>query len=165
MTRVVSTHAASAPQACGHKSDKPFSAACSAAGSAPVTAFNLPSKDKAPMAKVSCRQSPRIASIALSIASAIARSKCAPSLGKSAGVRLMVIRFGGNAKDKLCNADLTRSRASLTALSANPMMVKPRSPAATAHSTSTERTSRPQNATVTTRAIIAYRSLISGHGV
>ena len=74
-------------------------------------AFNLPAKDKAPMAKVSCKQSPGIASIALSMASAIARSKCAPSLGKSAGVMLMVIRLGGKAKDKLCSADLTHSRS------------------------------------------------------
>ncbi len=71
-------------------------------------AFNLPFKDKALMAKVSCKQSPGIASIALSMASAIARSKRALSLGKSAGVRLIIIRLGGKDKDKLYNADLMR---------------------------------------------------------
>ena len=51
-----------------------------------------------------------------------------PSLVTSAGARLTVIRFGGNAKPSAASAARTRSRDSATALSGNPTTVKAGSP-------------------------------------
>jgi len=51
---------------------------------------------------------------------AIARSNRPPSLGKSAGARLMVIRLAGNSNSLLMMALRTRSLLSRTAVSGNP---------------------------------------------
>ena len=49
-----------------------------------------------------------------------------PSLRRSAGARLTVIRRAGNSKPELRIAERTRSRASRTAVSGNPTTVKAR---------------------------------------
>lgn len=56
--------------------------------------------------------------------SAIARSKRPPSLGRSAGARLRVIRRWGNSSRELTIALRTRSLLSLTVASGNPTRVR-----------------------------------------
>ena len=55
---------------------------------------------------------------------AMAKSKRPPSLGKSAGAKLTVIRFAGNSKPELIKALRTLSFASLTDASGNPTKLK-----------------------------------------
>ena len=76
------------------------------------------------------------------------RSKCEPSLGRSAGERLTVMRRMGSAMDRAESAARTRSRASDTALSGRPTTPKFGMPGARAHCTSTIRASTPSKATV-----------------
>ncbi|CSB79251.1 Uncharacterised protein [Vibrio cholerae] len=57
--------------------------------------------------------------------SAIGKSKRPPSLGKSAGAKLTVMRFAGNSKRELMIALRTRSRDSFTVVSGNPTKVNP----------------------------------------
>lgn len=64
---------------------------------------------------------------------AMARSKCDPSFGRSAGDRLTVIRFDGSAMESEESAVRTRSFASDTALSGRPTMEKAGRPGVTAH--------------------------------
>ena len=59
---------------------------------------------------------------------AMARSSEAPALRRSAGARLTVIRRGGWTYPAFRNAPRTRSRASCSAASARPTIVKPGSP-------------------------------------
>ena len=63
----------------------------------------------------------------------------------------MVMRRAGSARPDAIMAERTRSRASETALSGRPTMVKAGIPGATCTWTSTGRTSMPSNATVETR--------------
>src|SRR5580698_7186852 len=63
----------------------------------------------------------------------------------------MVMRRAGNARPDAIKAERTRSRASDTALSGRPTMVKAGMPGATWTCTSTGRTSMPSNETVETR--------------
>ena len=74
---------------------------------------------------------------------AIARSRDAPVLRSSAGARLTVMRRGGKTNPALRIAPRTRSRASWTAVSASPTIVKPGRPGATSTSTRMSRPSRP----------------------
>ena len=76
------------------------------------------------------------------------RSKWLPSLGMSAGDRLIVIRLEGRAIAMDDSAVRTRSRASDTALSGNPTSEKAGRPGVTAHCTSTCFASTPSKATV-----------------
>jgi hypothetical protein len=76
-------------------------------------------------------------------ASAMGKSKWLPSFGRSAGERLIVIRFEGNAIAMEFSALRTRSRASDTALSGRPTTEKAGNPGETAHCTSTMRASTP----------------------
>ena len=69
-----------------------------------------------------------------------------------AGARLTVTRLSGNSKPELRIATRTRSRASRTARSPNPTMVKFGRPARTSISTATRRGSRPSMVKVVTRA-------------
>ena len=94
-------------------------------------------------------------SIAASSASAMGRSKWLPSFGRSAGERLMVMRFDGKAMDRADRAARTRSFASDTALSGNPTSVSAGTPGETAHCTSTSRASTPSKATVKARATMS----------
>ena len=84
--------------------------------------------------------------------SAIGRSKWLPSLARSAGARLTVIRLGGRPRPIAPSALRTRSRTSATALSGRPTMVNAGSPALICTWTSTSLTSMPENATVRSRA-------------
>lgn len=59
---------------------------------------------------------------AAKIPMAIAKSNLPPSLGKSAGARLMVMRCNGNSNWLLSKALRTRSLLSLTAASGKPTM-------------------------------------------
>ena len=107
-----------------------------------------PSSDSSPSATCAATSSRGSTSIAASTASAIGRSKCEPSFGRSAGERLTVMRLAGSARPIAVIAARTRSLASLTALSGSPTRLKAGRPAAMAHCTSTSRASTPWNATV-----------------
>ena len=61
------------------------------------------------------------------------------------------MRRAGSASPEATSAARTRSRASLTALSGSPTMLKAGRPGATCTWTSTRRASMPSNATVDTR--------------
>ena len=76
-------------------------------------------------------------------ASAMGRSKWLPSLGRFAGLRLIVMRLEGKAIAMDVRAVRTRWRASDTALSGRPTMEKAGKPGVTAHCTSTMRASTP----------------------
>ena len=109
MTCTAPTQAASAPQAAGQISPQSASAAAIAAGSAPITAISAPSSDSSPSATLPATASRGRTSIAASTASAIGRSKCEPSLGRSAGDRFTVIRLAGSARPIAVSAARTRS--------------------------------------------------------
>ena len=87
-----------------------------------------------------------------SSASAIGRSKWLPSLARSAGARLIVMRLGGRPSPSAPSALRTRSRNSATALSGRPTRVNAGRPALICTCTSTSLTSIPENATVRMRA-------------
>ena len=148
ITWTAPTQAASAPQAAGQISPQSFSAAASAAGSAPITGISEPSSESSPSATWAATSSRGSTSMAASSARAIGRSKCEPSLGRSAGERLTVMRFAGSARPIEVIAARTRSLASETALSGRPTRLKAGRPAAIAHCTSTSRASTPWKATV-----------------
>ena len=110
-------------------------------GSSPGTGRSSPPSDSSP------RTAHRPAAVTCSeptmIPSAMARSNEAPPLRRSAGARLTVIRRGGYSYPLLRMAPRTLSRASCSAVSARPTMVKPGRPGATSTSTRTGRPSRP----------------------
>ena len=71
------------------------------------------------------------------------RSKWLPSLARSAGARLTVIRLAGSANPSAPSAARTRSRDSATALSGSPTTVNEDSPEAICTWVSTSITSMP----------------------
>jgi hypothetical protein len=78
---------------------------------------------------------------------AMGKSKRPESLGKSAGAKFTVIRLLlGNSSPVFCSAQRTRSRASLTSVSASPTKVKLGKPFAKCTSTVTAGASKPSNA-------------------
>ena len=153
-TRVASTHAASAPDVSGQYKSLPNSAAFSAAGRAPTTGCKRPSSESSPMASAPSLSSCVMMFSAAKRASAMGKPKCDPSLGISAGERLIVIRREGSAIDSAPKADLMRSRASLTALSGRPMTENAGRPGEIAHSISTSCGSMPSKQTENARVII-----------
>ena len=86
-----------------------------------------------PTTTCSASVSASITPMAPSKASAIARSKCEPSLGRSAGDRFTVIRLGGSASPIAAIAPRTRSRLSATALSGSPTTTNAGNPATRLH--------------------------------
>ena len=154
ITCVPSTHAASAPHSWGQKSAFSVSAACRAAGSAPMTGLRRPSSDNSPSDTASATSSAGMISRAASIAKAMARSKCEPILGTSAGIKFMVMRLDGSAMTIALRAALILSFASDTALSGKPTIVNCGNPGIIAHSTVISRGSKPSKATVCARVII-----------
>ena len=117
----------------------PRSARAAVIGNTPGTGRTSPPSDSSPTSAI--RPGPvRTCSDPSRIPSAIARSSDAPALRRSAGARLTVIRRGGWTKPALRIAPRTRSRASWSAVSARPTIVKPGRPGAT--STSTRMTGR-----------------------
>ena len=89
-----------------------------------------------------------MAPIATIMASAMGRSKWLPSLGRSAGARLTVMCLKGRPRPTACNAFLTRSRLSATALSGRPTMASTCWPELIRTCTSTGLASMPTKATV-----------------
>ena len=95
---------------------------------------------------------------------AIARSSDEPAFRSSAGARLTVIRRGGWMNPALRSAPRTRSRASWSAVSARPTIVKPGRPGATSTSTRMNRPSRPNSVADGTMASTRppYRGTVTG---
>ena len=147
--------AASLPCAAGQISPSASAPACSAASSTPGDGAIRPSSPSSPTTRYSASASTSTTPIAPSSASAIGRSKCAPSLGRSAGDRLTTIRFGGSASPIAAIAPRTRSRLSATALSPRPTTLKAGRPAISCTCTSTPRASSPRYATVRTIAVMS----------
>ncbi len=154
------TTAASGPFGCGQISVRPVAAAWIAAGSTPGTAARRPSRPSSPMARVSAAASAGTTPISASRASAMGRSKCAPSFGISAGARFTTTRFGGIATPMAVSAARTRSRNSPTALSGRPTSWKPGAPGESWHWTSTSRASMPSKATLKHLETIDPRSFL-----
>ncbi len=108
-----------------------------AIGNAPGMGRIAPSSDSSP-----AKTRPTIADAfscpeATKSPTAMGKSKPDPSLRKSAGAKLTVIRRIGISKPQFFIAARTRSRASRTAVSGKPTMSKAGSPSATSTSTST----------------------------
>src|SRR5690625_1837756 len=93
--------------------------------------------------------------------SAIGKSKRPPSLGKSAGARLTVIRLLGNSKPHVSRAARTRSLLSRTAASGKPTIDKDGRPLARCTSTMTDGASIPSTARlfITAKAIVPLREV------
>src|SRR5690606_15373072 len=92
---------------------------------------------------------------------AMARSKRPPSLGRSAGARLRVMRRAGKSKPEFWIALRTRSLLSLTAVSGRPTRVMPGRPLARCASTLTAGASTPTWARLWTMARDMDHSLIA----
>ncbi len=112
-------HAASAPHAAGQMRPWPRALAPMAAGSTPATAAMEPSSPSSPHHGETLADSRT--ELLRSLPSGPAQwagRKCEPSLGRSAGARLTVMRRAGKARPEAIMAARTRSFASVTALSA-----------------------------------------------
>ncbi len=130
----------------------------SAKGSTPGTARSLPSRASSPAHSTPSNASTGIWPDAARMPSAMGRSKRPPSLGRSAGARLRVMRLVlGKSKPALIKALRTRSRLSFTAVSGRPTSVRPGKPFARCTSTCTAGASNPTPARVATMAsVIAF---------
>ena len=130
----------------------PARRAASAQASAPGTGLSRPSSASSPTAAWPERRFAGICRDAASSARAIGRSKPDPSLRRSAGARLTVIRRRGHSSSALVMPLRTRSFASWQALSGRPTIENPGTPRCRWASTSTSRASRPTRACVSARA-------------
>ena len=83
----------------------------------------MPSNDNSPITNESVTSSWAITPIATIKATAIGRSKCAPSLVTSAGAKLIAMRLAGKERPMEDSAERIRSFDSATALSANPTII------------------------------------------
>ncbi len=90
----------------------------------PRTGFRQPSSESSAMKARFVRFSSASCLEITRIARAIGRSRWVPSLGNSAGARLMVTFLAGKVKPELVMAERTRSRASKMVLVAMPTMLK-----------------------------------------
>ncbi|MNL40230.1 hypothetical protein D3C87_1625650 [compost metagenome] len=135
--------AASGPLSAGQIKPFPSALAPMAAGRAPETVPMVPSRLSSPRTTYRPSASAGIAPKAAMRPKAIGRSKCDPSLGKSAGARLTVTFFAGSARPEAWSAACTRSRLSATALSGRPTIWMPTFPGATITCTSTGTPSIP----------------------
>jgi AcrR family transcriptional regulator len=84
----------------------------------------LASSDSSPTTRARSRRPGFTRPVAQRIPTAVGRSKAAPSLRRSAGARLTVIRSIGNSRPALRIAARTRSRLSRTVESGRPTVVK-----------------------------------------
>ena len=123
-----------------------------AEGRTAVTPRISPESASSPINSYWCRRSKGIWPEAARIPIAMAKSKRLPSLGSSAGARLIVIRRAGNSKCALIMALRTRSLLSLTAVSGRPTMWNAGNPLDRWTSTETEGASTPSFARVCTTA-------------
>ncbi|MBT9136260.1 MAG: hypothetical protein DDT34_01334 [Firmicutes bacterium] len=133
-----STNRASKALALGKTSRLPACWQLMAMGSTPCTGRSMPSRDNSPTKTASLIEGSDKCSDAASNATAMERSKPEPSLRKSAGARLTVMRRVGIEKPQFFTAARTLSFASRTARSGRPTMSKLGSPGATSTSTSTK---------------------------
>ena len=121
-------------------------------GSTPGTGRTCPSSPSSPISTASAAASAGTTPAAASTATANARSKPAPRLGRPAGDRARVILRSGHRQPELCKAARIRSRACTTAVSPRPITVVPGSPGARSASTVIRVPDRPANATAQVRA-------------
>ncbi|KAF1021333.1 MAG: hypothetical protein GAK30_01954 [Paracidovorax wautersii] len=137
--RACGTSAASCALSMGSTSPPTASSSCawpawrwaSAITRAPRMARNSPVSDNSPANSKAASRPASSCPLAARMPSANGRSKRPESLGRSAGARLTVMRLLlGKSKPQLCSAARTRSRASLTSVSARPTSVKLGSPLA-----------------------------------
>lgn len=156
-TRASPAHAASGPLASGQIRPMPMADAATAAGRVPPTGAIWPDRPSSPTAHQPSSASSGITPMAARRARATGRSKWLPSLGRSAGARLAMMRLGGRARPMPAKAPRTLSRLSATALSGRPTMLNTSGPSEPTSwtSTSTRRASTPSNATVTARATMS----------
>ena len=91
-----------------------------AIGKTPLMARNSPPRDSSPIHSYCFRFVLGICPDAARMPKAMAKSKRPPSLGKSAGAKLTVMRWAGNSKREFKIAPRTRSLLSLTAVSGKP---------------------------------------------
>ena len=131
---------------------KPSRRACRATGRTPRTGRTLASSDSSPITSARSRRPGFTSPVAERMPIAIGRSKAAPSLRRSAGARLTVIRSIGNSKPALRMAARTRSRLSRTVESGSPTVVKEGRPAVTSTSTKMVAASIPERVAERTRA-------------
>ena len=133
-------------------SDAPASRAAETSATMPGTDRRVPSRASSPISATRSRPCASSCPDATRIPTAMARSWPVPSLGRSAGARLTVIRRAGTSKSELRRAARTRSRASSTALPARPTIVRPGSPKETSTST---RTGTPSTPTIDALSVVA----------
>ena len=109
---------------------------CSATGSTPRTGRTRAVERQLAEDDATRSRSPGLTTpVAPRMPSAIGRSKAAPSLRRSAGARLTVMRSTGKSKPAFRMAARTRSRLSRTVESGSPTVVKDGSPEVTSTST------------------------------
>ena len=105
---------------------------------APRTGRSAPLSESSPANSQPAKRAPSICPLAAKMPMAIAKSKRPESLGRSAGARLTVMRWLlGKSSPALTMAERTRSRASLTSVSAKPTKVNEGRPLAKCTSTAT----------------------------
>ncbi len=161
ITSISPASAASAPFSAGRTiASAPLSRAASAIASAPCTGLVEPSSASSPTSATRASPSHSSCPEALSSPAAIARSIPGPALRRLAGARLTTMRRSGNSKPQLTIAARTRSRASRTAASGNPTMVKFGSPRWTSTSTRTGRAAMPSRVKV--RAVASTEVTLGG---
>ncbi len=127
----------------------PWARAAITIGSTPRTGRSRPSRVSSPISTTPSRSSRRTLSSAASTERAIARSRCGPRLGRSAGEsRIVTRRVVGQSKPLLTIAVRQRSRPSLTEASGRPTTVVETSPWVTSAWTSTTWPLTPSSTTV-----------------
>ena len=126
---------------------KPAREAANMAGSTPRTFRMRPSRLNSPISTVRVSETSSICSSAMSAATAMARSKWVPALGRLAGDRLMVTRPGGQERPEASTAARTLALASLSEASGRPTSWTRGRPPPFAASTSTGNPSMPDRAT------------------
>ena len=127
---------------------------------APRTGRSSPASDSSPANSCAASRAGSSRPAAARMPSAMGRSKRPDSLGRSAGARLTVMRLlCGNAKPLCCSAARTRSRDSLTSVSASPTSVKLGRPLANCTSTCTSGASSASSARLITTASVMRQVL------
>ncbi len=121
-------------------------------GNTPRTGRSVPSSASSPTNSVSASASAPTISAAHNMPTAIGTSNAAPSLRRSAGARLTLIRRGGSLKPLLSSAVRMRTRPSRMPASASPTMLQQGSPLPMSTSISIGAASMPTRAADATRA-------------
>src|SRR5262249_37007036 len=122
-----------------------------AIGSTPRTGRSAPSSASSPTNSVPSSTAGSSTPAAHSMPTAMGTSKAAPSLRRSAGARLTVIRRGGSLNPAVSSAPRMRTRPSRMPASASPTMAQQGRPTPTSTSTSMGAASIPITAADVTR--------------